>query len=318
MDLSTSFMGLQIETPLVLGASPLSSNPDRCRELEDQGLGALVMESLFMEQIEAEHRARFGHPGPGEDRDPKRGPTAYLEQVRRLAEALDIPVIASLNGTASGAWARYARLIEQAGADGLELNVYYLPLDDTEPPAEVEQRHLSVLTQVKESVAIPVAMKLTQFFSSPAHLGRRLQRAGADGLVLFAPLFHTDLDLDSYTVVPALHGSDPGDLGSRLLWLAAMYGRVKCPLALSGGAHTHLDLIKGVMSGASAVQMTTALLRHGPGHVATVLGGLRTWLEGRELESIQQLHGAMSLLQCADPQAFERANYMKALQTWKL
>ncbi len=317
MDLSTSFMGHHIQSPLVLGSSPLSDSPDHCRELQDCGLGAMVMESLFMEQIEAEHRARFGRSGPGDDPDPERGPTAYLEKVRQLVDALDIPVIASLNGTASGAWARYAKLIEQAGADGLELNVYYLPLDDTESADDVEQRHLSVLTQVKESVQIPVAIKLTHFFSSPVNLGRRLQRAGADGLVLFAPLFHTDVDLETFTVIPALHGSDAGDLGSRLLWLAAMYGRVKCPLTLSGGAHTHLDLIKGVMSGASAVQMTTAILRGGPDHAASVLAGLRSWLEGQELESIQQLHGTMSLLQCADPQAFERANYMKALQTWK-
>lgn len=328
MDLSSPFMGLRIANPLVVGASPLSDDLDVCRRLEDAGVGALVVRSLFMEQIERERQALQDHADGVHHAHPEAqtylppasfrvGPTAYLEQIRRLKRALSIPVVGSLNGIAVGAWVRYASLIEEAGADGLELNVYYLPLDGAESADEVERRHLAVLEAVKARVRIPVALKLTHFFSSPVHLARRLEAGGADGLVLFAPLFHTDIDPEALEIVPALHHSDPGVLHARLMWLAAMYGRVGLPLALSGGASTHLDVVKAVMSGASAVQMTTAFLRRGPGHAAEVLRDLRTWLEEHDYVSLDQMRGSMSLLRCPDPEALERANYIQVLQRWR-
>ncbi|MCB9697027.1 MAG: dihydroorotate dehydrogenase-like protein [Alphaproteobacteria bacterium] len=329
MDLSTPFMGMRIRNPLVVGASPLSDDLDACRRLEDAGVGAIVMRSLFMEQIERERQALMDHADDVHDAHAEAlsylpptafgagGPNAYLEQVRRLKQAVSVPVVASLNGIAVGAWVRYASLLEEAGADGLELNVYYLPLDGAESADEVEQRHLGVLRAVKERVRVPVAMKLTHFFSSPVHLARRLEAAGADGLVLFAPLFHTDIDPEALEIVPALHHSDPGVLHARLMWLAAMFGRVELPLTLSGGASSHLDVIKAVMSGASAVQMTTALLRHGPDHAARLLAALGEWLEEHEYTSLDQMRGSMSLLRCPDPEALERANYIQVLQRWR-
>lgn len=328
MDLTTPFMGMRIRNPLVVGASPLSDDLDACKRLEDAGVGAIVMRSLFMEQIERERQALLDHADDVHDAHAealtylppvsfKVGPAAYLEQIRRLKQAVSVPVVGSLNGIAVGAWVRYASLIEEAGADGLELNVYYLPLDGAESADEVERRHLAVLEAVKARVGIPVAMKLTHFFSSPVHLARRLEAAGADGLVLFAPLFHTDIDPEALEIVPALHHSDPGVLHSRLMWLAAMFGRVELPLTLSGGASTHLDIVKAVMSGASAVQMTTALLRQGPEHAARVVSRLGEWLEEHEYVSLEQMRGSMSLLRCPDPEALERANYIQVLQRWR-
>lgn len=328
MDTRTRFMGLSVDNPLVVGASPLSDDVSTCRALEDAGVAAIVMRSLFMEQIDRERAALLDHLDSVHDAHAEAltylpppdafalGPVEYLEQLRRLKDAVDIPVVGSLNGTAVGAWVDTATQIEQAGADGLELNPYYLPLDGDEPSEAVEQRHLGVLAAVKARVSIPVSMKLTDFCSSPVHLGRRLAAAGADGLVLFAPLFHTDIDVETLEVVPSLPSSGAGELGARLLWLAAMFGRVPLPLTLSGGAHTHLDLVKAVMSGASAVQMTTALLQRGPGHAREVLDALVRWLDEHEYASLGQMCGSMSLLRCPDPEAFERGNYIQVLQRW--
>lgn len=329
MDLSTRFMGLNIANPLVVGASPLSDDLDACRALEDQGVSAVVMRSLFMEQIQREEQQLLDHVDEMHDvhaealsflPDPSAfalGPVEYLEQLRRLKSALSVPVIGSLNGTAVGAWVHYASLIEEAGADGLELNLYYLPLDGRERSEDVEQRHISVLEAVKARVSIPVSMKITHFFSSPVHLAARLERAGADGIVLFAPLFHTDIDIEALEIVPALHGSGPEALSARLMWLAAMFGHLGIPLSLSGGASSHFDLIKAIMSGASAVQMTTALLSRGPAHAGQVLRALSVWLEEHEYVSVAQMCGSMSLLRCPDPEAFERANYIQVLQSWR-
>lgn len=329
VDLRTRFLGMDLKNPLIVGASPLSDDVGTCRALEDAGVAAIVMRSLFMEQIDRERDSLLDvfdatHEAHAEARsylplpqDYALGPVEYLAQLRRLKEAVDVPVVGSLNGTAVGAWVDYAVQIEQAGADALELNLYYLPLDGRERADVVEERHLAVLAAVKARVSIPVSMKITDFFSSPVHLARRLAEGGADGIVLFAPLFHTDIDVEALAVVPSIHGSGAGDLGARLLWLAAMFGQVPAPLAMSGGAHGALDFVKAIMAGASAVQMATALLKRGPGHARDVLRGLERWLEEHEYASVGQMCGSMSLQRCPDPEAFQRANYIQVLQRWQ-
>lgn len=328
MDLSTTYMGLQLKNPLVVGASPLSDYVDLCKRLEDQGAAALVMHSLFMEQLfreqleqhyqmdalaesHAESLSYFPEPT-----DYALGPDEYLEQVARLKGALGIPVIASLNGTASGRWVRHAKLIEEAGADGLELNLYYTPLHGAEAPDAVEQRFLDVLHAVKDQVKIPVSMKLGAFFSSPVNTAQRLVTAGADGLVLFNRIFHPDIDVDLLDITPAPHYSSPELLHQSLLWLAAMFGHVDTSLCASGGVYSSTDAIKAIMAGAHCVQMTSALLKNGTAHMGKVLTELTGWMEENEYESLLQMHGSMSLLRCPDPDAYERSNYLRTLQSW--
>ncbi len=329
MDLTTDFMGMVIRSPLVVGASPLSDSVDTVRRLVDAGAGAVVMHSLFMEQLVHEQLAAHRHldfhmdtfaealsflPEPDEF---NLGPLEYLEQISRLKGAVDVPIIASLNGTAGGDWTSMAELMVEAGADGLELNVYYLPLDGEEGPLAVEQRFIDVLTQVRERVDVPLAMKLTHFFSSPVHLARRLAGAGAGTLVLFNRIFQPDIDIEALEVRPALTLSQPALLKERLLWLAAMYGRVEAELVVTGGVHYTEDVIKAVMAGATAVQMTSALLRGGHERMQKLSEELAAWLTEREYESVRQMRGSMSLLRCPDPESYERANYIKTLQTWK-
>jgi dihydroorotate dehydrogenase (fumarate) len=328
MDLTTTCMGLTLKNPLVVGASPLSDDVGTVRALEDAGAAAVVMHSLFMEQLAWEqdsmlrdvlaHEHGFAEaltysPEPV---GYALGPEEYLEQVARLKSAVDIPVIGSLNGTQTGDWTHHAALIQQAGADGLELNVYYLPLDGAEPPDAVEERFLSVLTAVRAEVTIPVSMKLTSFFSSPIHLARRLEAAGASGFVLFNRLFPADIDIDALEVHPALHLSDPFILGVRLLWLAAMFGQVRASLAASGGVHETADVIKSVMAGASTVQMASVLLRRGPSHLARLGAELAAWMDEHDYTALSELHGSMSRQRCPDPEAWERPNYVRTLQQW--
>ncbi|NOY26464.1 MAG: dihydroorotate dehydrogenase-like protein [Oligoflexia bacterium] len=328
MDITTDYMGKTLANPLVIGASPLSDSVDMIRRLEDAGASAVVMHSLFMEQVARENVAMHQamdfvadsfaealsfFPEPDSY---ALAPDEYLQQLSRLKDAVDIPVFASLNGTSGGDWIRYANLLAQAGADGLELNVYYLPLDGTEAPAAVEQRFIDVLTQVKQRVQLPVAMKLTSFFSSPVHIAKRLVEAGADALVLFNQVFQPDIDIEQLEVRPALTLSSPQDLKLRLLWLAAIYGKIDAPMAATGGVHSASDVIKAVMAGASVTHMTSALLRGGAPHVATVLAELTQWLIDHEYRSLRQMRGSMSLLHCPDPEAYERANYIKSLQEW--
>jgi dihydroorotate dehydrogenase (fumarate) len=228
-----------------------------------------------------------------------------------------VPVIASLNGTSEGGWLRYARLIEEAGADGLELNVYELPSDFAESGAQVERRTLDVVRAVRASVSIPVAVKLSPFYSSPAHFSRSLDEVGADALVLFNRFYQPDIDAEQLEVARTVHLSTSEELLLRLRWLAILSGRVKASLAATGGVHTALDAVKAVMAGADAVQMVSALLRNGPGHLRAVREGLARWLEEHEYESLAQMRGSMSLLRCATPGAYERANYIKILQSWE-
>jgi len=327
MDLSTTYMGLDLPNPLVGGPSPISDHTDTSRRLEDAGASALVMHSLFMEQILREQQAladldAFSHSHAEassyvtEPVDFALGPDEYLEQVARLKKALSIPVIGSLNGTNTGRWTRYAKLIEEAGADGLELNVYYVPLDGEEGPLEVEQRYLDILAAVKAQVTIPVAMKLPYFFTAPVHMMKRLDDAGADALVLFNRLYQPELDIEKLEVRPERPLSHSGSLKQRILWLAASFQKVSCSLAITGGVHTPTDLIKSIMAGADVAQMVSALLIHGPDYAAKMLSEVRNWMGEFEYESIAQMKGSMSLSRTPDPDAYERANYLKSLNTW--
>jgi dihydroorotate dehydrogenase (fumarate) len=311
------------------GASPLVDDLDAVRRLEDAGASAIVMHSLFEEQIvgeqlawdevvernaEAHAEAADYLASPAEF---VLGPQEYLEQIARIKKAVRVPVIGSLNGTTRGGWLDYARLIEQAGADALELNVYQVATDRMEPGSDLEARVLTILQTVKKSVRIPVAVKLSPFYTSLAHFARKLYDAGADGLVLFNRFYQPNIDVEELAVVPALHLSDPGELLLRLRWLAILSGRSSGSLACSGGVHSGLDAIKAVMCGAHAVQMVSSLLRRGPEHLGVVLAQLAEWLEKHEYESLGQMQGSMNLERCPNPRVFERANYMRVLHNWR-
>lgn len=329
MDLSTTYLGFTLPHPLIAGASPLSADFDIVRRLEDAGAAAIILPSLFEEQITAEEEGSVHHMLAHEESHAEAlsyfplageylmGPDRYLEHVRRVHAAVKVPVIGSLNGTSAAGWLHYARLIQDAGADALELNFYHVATDPAESGVSLEQRLLDVVRAVKSHVSIPVAVKLSPFYSSLANLARHLDTAGADGLVLFNRFYQPDIDPDALDAVPRLHLSDSSELLLRLRWLAILSGRVRASLSATGGAHTALDVVKAVMSGAHSVQMVAALLTHGPMHLAKVRRELGHWFEERDYESLQQAQGSMSLLRCPDPEAFERGNYMKILQTWK-
>jgi dihydroorotate dehydrogenase (fumarate) len=329
MDLSTSYLGLKLPHPLMPGASPLVDDLDLVRRLEDAGAAAIVMHSLFEEQILSEvlgwddwvEAHANAHPEAGEylpnPDDFALGPDEYLEQIARIKNTVDIPVIASLNGTTKGGWLSHARLIEQAGADALELNMYSVAADPRESSSGAETRVLNVLKAVKETLRIPVAVKLSPFYTALAHFARNLEASGADGLVLFNRFYQPDLDVEELDVTPSLHLSDPGELLLRLRWLAILSGQVKTSLACSGGVHSGLDAVKAVMCGAHAVQMVSALLRGGPERLRDVRKEMSEWLEKHEYHSLGQMQGSMNLARCPDPQAYERANYMRVLQSWR-
>ncbi len=329
MDLSTTCMGLKLPHPLMPGASPMVDDLDTVRRLEDAGAAALVMHSLFEEQIVHEEVGQHLHlaatsessaealtyfPGPSEFAV---GPDEYLELIGRLKSAVDIPVIASLNGTTSESWVEYARLIEHAGADALEINFYYLATDPGETGEDVERRTLSVAAAVREALVIPVAVKLSPFYSSLANLARSLDGLGVDGLVLFNRFYQPDLDVENLEVVPSLHLSDSSELLLRLRWLAILAGRMTTSLIVSGGVHTALDAIKAVMAGADGVQMVSALLRHGPEHLRMVLGEMEIWLGEHGYDSLSTARASLSHGRCPNPGALERSNYMRILQGWR-
>ena len=329
MDLKTSYLGLQLAHPLMAGASPLVDDMGMVKRLEDAGVSGIVMHSLFEEQITREEQGTLMDmelhansnaeavsyfPQPD---DFRLGPERYLEQLRRIKEAVAVPVIASLNGTTAAGWLHYAQLMEQAGADALELNVYYIATDAKESAADVEKRTLDVVRSVKAQVKIPVAVKLSPFFSSLAHFAMELETAGADGLVLFNRFFQPDINVEELLAEPSLQLSGPSDLLLRLRWLAVLHGRIKGSLAVTGGVHDGIGALKAVMAGADAVQMVSALLIHGPERLAQTRATLAEWLEEHEYESLAQARGSMSLLKSPNPQAFTRANYMRILNGWK-
>jgi dihydroorotate dehydrogenase (fumarate) len=327
MDLSTKYLGLQLAHPLMPGASPLVKNLDTVRRLEDSGASAIVLHSLFEEQIRSEQFRMVQDIEAPEETFPEAltyhphreeygglGPDQYLERVRKVKEAVGVPVIASLNGITTGTWVEYAAKCEQAGADALELNVYYLAADPEETGQAVEGRAREVVRAVKSSVGIPVAVKLSEFYSSIPNLVKQLEEEGADGVVLFNRFYQPDIDVEELEVSPKLRLSDPSELLLRLRWLAILSGHFKLSLAVTGGVHTGLDAVKAVMTGAHAVQMVSALLKNGPKHLATVRQEMVSWMEGHEYQSVEQMRGAMNLLKSPDPASFERANYMRVLE----
>ncbi len=328
MNLTTTYLGMELAHPLMVGASPLADDLDTARRLEDAGASAIVMRSLFEEQIEGEHDASVEHFEMFADSFPEAlsffpavgefamSPDAYLEQIRRLKEAVHVPVIASLNGLRISGWLRYAELIEQAGADALELNVYHVATEARETLYSVEQQIREVARNVREAVKLPLAVKLSPFFTSLPHVAMELRTTGIDGLVLFNRFYQPDIDLDDVSVVPRLHLSDSSELLLRLRWLAILSGRCTASLAVSGGVHAATDAVKAIMAGAHAVQVVSALLIHGPGRLKVLLDGLKAWLEEHEYDSIRQMQGCLSLAHCPDPGAFERGNYMRVLNSW--
>jgi dihydroorotate dehydrogenase (fumarate) len=328
MDLTTTYLGIPLKNPIVPSASPLSHTLDGMRRLEDAGASAVVMFSLFEEQIaheaaELNHYLSYGTESFAEalsyfpdSGSYTLGPDEYVELVRKAKAALRIPVIGSLNGISPGGWVGYAKKMEEAGADALELNVYYIPTDPKLTGSEVENRYLEVLEAVKKTVRIPVAMKLNPFFSSMANIAHRLDAAGANGLVLFNRFYQPDIDLETLEMKPNVILSTPHALRLPLRWVGILYGRVKASLAATSGIHTAMDVLKMLMAGADVTMMCSALLKHGPGHVTTVLTEMNRWMEEHEYASVKQMKGSMSQKSVADPSAFERANYMKTLQSF--
>jgi dihydroorotate dehydrogenase (fumarate) len=330
MDLKTRYLGLDLRSPFVPSASPLSEQVGMIRKMEDAGAGAVVLQSLFMEQIDREARTLHHYLDHGthsfaesltyfpEPQDFRFGPEEYLEHVRRAKAAVKIPVIASLNGTSPGTWVRAAGLIEQAGADALELNLYHIPADLETTGPDVEDRYLEVVREVRANVKLPLAVKVGPYFSAPGQMMKRLVEAGADALVLFNRFYQPDIDLESLEVRPNVLLSTPQALRVPLRWIAVLYGRIPASLAATGGIHTGEDALKVFMVGADVAMFCSALLRHGIGHLETVRADVLRWMEEHEYESIAQMKGSMSQKSCADPTAFERAQYMKAITGYHL
>jgi dihydroorotate dehydrogenase (fumarate) len=330
IDLSTRYLGQALRSPLVMSASPLSEDMDSVRRAEDAGAAAIVLPSLFEEQLQTDgtdldHHLVHGSHGYAEaltyfpDMTAYNlGPERYLELVRRAKAAVDVPIIASLNGVSTGGWLEYARRIEQAGADALELNVYVIPTDPLVDAAAIETRYVDLVHDLRLEVAIPLAVKLGPFFSAMANVAYRLSLAGADGLVLFNRFYQPDLDVEHREVVPTLAPSTSEELRLRVHWVAILYGVIQSDLAVTGGVHTAVDVLKAMMAGASCVMMTSALLEHGIEHLAHVRAGLERWMEEHEYASIQQMRGSMSHASVTSPAAFERANYLKVLRSYAL
>jgi len=329
MDLSVDYLGLKLAHPFMPGASPLGDELKSVRALEDAGAAAIVMRSLFEEQLAQEQmlahqatdysremfpEARSFFPEPD---DYRLGPDAYLEQLRKVKAAVDVPVIGSLNGTTRAGWVDHARLIEEAGADALELNVYSVASDAELEGALLEQRTLELVRAVKETVRIPVAVKLSPYYTSLPHFARSLELSGADGLVLFNRLFQPDIDVEALDVKRELHLSDSSELPLRLRWLSILSPQLRVPLAVSGGIHGTVDALRALMAGATVVQVVSALLRHGPQQLARLRGDVERWMEDHEYASVEQLRGSMNLAACPDPSAYTRANYIFLLQSWR-
>ncbi len=329
MDFRTDYMGLQLKHPVVASASPLSGDLDGIRRLEDGGASAVVMFSLFEEQLRAESAAfehltasasesfAVSHSYFPDMEDYSAGPDVYLDLLQRASAAVDIPVIASLNCVTGEGWADYARLMGEAGAAGIELNVYFLPGDVEMSGREVEQLYLDAVAAVKRTAQVPVALKLNPFFSSVAHMARQFEEAGADALVLFNRFYQPDFDLEALDVVPDLKLSDPLEIRLPLRWIAMLRGRVGVSLAATTGVQGPEEVIKYLLAGADAVMTASALLRQGPGHVWNLVAGLGDWMEQRGYTSVSGMKGVLSQQRVADPSAFARANYIRMLEGWQ-
>jgi dihydroorotate dehydrogenase (fumarate) len=330
VDLSTIYLGKPLRTPLVASASPLTQRLESFRLLEDAGASAIVMHSLFQEQLDREGTALHdyltyssSHYAEALSYFPDLesynvGPEAYLELIRRAKESVEVPVIASLNGVSDGGWIRHAKLIQEAGADALELNIYFIVTDASLCGCEVEQRYLDLVSSVRGSIEIPLAVKLSPYFTNFRNFGERLERSGADALVLFNRFYQPDIDLETLDVRADLSLSSSEELRLRLRWVAILFGRIQADMAVTGGIHTHEDVLKSMMVGARVAMMTSAVLRNGVGHFGLVEAGLRRWMEEHEYESIEQMQGSMSQRSTPEPAAFERANYMRVLRDYRV
>jgi dihydroorotate dehydrogenase (fumarate) len=329
VDISTRYLGLELANPLVASASPLTGKLDTLFQIEEAGAAAVVLPSLFEEQIEHDSWAIhdlydynsaispefFGSYVP-EMESYNTGPEHYLERLEKAKENLSIPVIASLNGMSPGGWTKYAKFMEEAGADALELNVYRVATDVDMSGGEIEQSYVDLVSSVKESIAIPLAVKISPYFSSLASFARRLAEAGADGLVLFNRFYQPDIDLNELEVKPDVVLSGPVNLRLPLRWTAILHGRIDCSIAASSGVHTGEDVVKLILAGADVTMTTSALLKYGPSHVATMLFEMESWFSERDYTSIEQGKGSLSQAHSADPEAFERTNYMRSLVSY--
>jgi dihydroorotate dehydrogenase (fumarate) len=328
MNQTPTDLGMTLRTPLVPSASPLSEEIDNIKQMEDAGAAAVVLYSLFEEQLVRERHELNHHltyhtysfaeaqtffPEPSEFH---LGPDEYLEHIRKAKEAVDIPIIASLNGSSVGGWTAYARNIEQAGADALELNIYYIPTDPFVTGAQVEETYVEIVRAVKAAVTIPVAVKLSPFFSNMAMMARHLDQAGADALVLFNRFYQPDIDLEALEVTPNVRLSTPQALRLPLRWIGILYGKIGADLAATGGIHEAPDVLKMLMAGAGVTMMASTLLRNGIDHLRVIEQDMRNWMIEHEYESVHQMQGSMSQQNCADPSAFERAQYIRALRSY--
>lgn len=328
MDLNTKYLGFDLPHPFVPGASPLTDDLDTVRLLEDADAPMLTLRSLFEEQIVSEQMATYYATHQSQDSFPEAisylpdphdvafGPQEYLEHVRRVCEAVDIPVVASLNGNTLGGWLKYAELIQQAGANALELNLYSLATDPERSGDAIELEAIQIIDQIKARVSIPIAVKLSPFYTSLSAFAKRLDKAGADAIVIFNRFYQPDIDVENLDVEPVLTLSDSSELLLRLRWLAILSGQIEADLAATGGVHTAIDAVKAVMCGAGVTQIVSALLQHGPSHLKTIKFQFETWLQEHDYDSLSQMRGNMSLQRCPNPKTFERANYMKVLESW--
>jgi dihydroorotate dehydrogenase (fumarate) len=324
MNLGTTYLGIRLPHPLIVGSGPLTDDIDTVRRLEDEGAAALVLPPLYEEEIEGEQMWSFFHSEThGEsfaeatsyspEPEAAFGPDEYLEHLRRVKAAVRVPVIASLNGTTPGGWTSYARLMEQAGADALELDLYHAASDPSTSGAEVERQMIETVRAVKRDIRIPVSVKLSPLFTAFAHFARELDRAGGDGLVLFTRFHKVDIDVLELEVVRTFPLSDSSELALRLRGVAALAGRIKASLAVSGGVHTALDVVKATMAGAHAVQMVSALVRHGPQHLRSIHSDIEAWMKENEWNSLEEMRGNMGFSRIPDPAAYERANFRMML-----
>jgi dihydroorotate dehydrogenase (fumarate) len=325
MDLTTTYLGLTLRTPLVPSASPLSEEIDTIRRLEDSGASAIVLYSLFEEQLRQDRFELHQHMEAGtfsyaealtyfpEPDQFHLGPDEYLKHISKAREAVDMPVIASLNGSSVGGWTSYAKAIQQAGADALELNIYYIPTDLDVTSAQIEQTYLDILKAVKSEVTIPVAVKLSPFFTNFANMAKRLDDAGANGLVLFNRFYQPDIELESLEVVPNILLSTPMAMRVPLRWIAILYDKLNCSLAATSGIHRATDALKMLMAGADVTMLCSVLIRHGVKQIGVIERELVAWMEEHEYESVEQLKGSLSQKNCENPSAFERAQYMRAI-----
>ncbi|MEA5505404.1 dihydroorotate dehydrogenase-like protein [Halotia wernerae UHCC 0503] len=329
MDLTTNYMGMKLRSPLVPSASPLSEDIDNIQRMEDAGAAAVVMHSLFEEQLRLERHELHHHLTHGTESFPEAltyfpdsmnfrvGPETYLEHIHKVKEKVNIPIIASLNGSSVGGWTNYAKQIQQAGADALELNIYYVPTDIELTSNEIEQTYIDILRAVKAVVTIPLAIKLSPYFTNTANMAKRLDEAGADALVLFNRFYQPDINLINLEVEPNVLLSTPQSMRLPLRWVAILYGRIHADLAATSGIHRGDDVLKMLMAGAKITMLCSVLLRHGIDYIRVVEQEMRQWMQEHEYESVQQMQGSMSQKHCPNPSAFERAQYMRSLATYK-